>query len=216
MKARRRKSRDPGATREALLRAATELIARHGYEGVRVEAIARRAGVNKALISYHFGGKKNLYRAAIASSFEELLQLAERLGEKDRPPLDLLAAFVHGFGELATCGRPQFPALFLREVLSTGEVAPEAVEHVFAIVRRFREVLARGAREGTLRRVPPGELYILLVGSLAFFYATQAARERLASKQKLPLTPPSSNEYVSFLQDALVRLLATGNKGVER
>jgi AcrR family transcriptional regulator len=216
MKTRRRKSRDPEATREALLRAATELIARHGYEGVRVEAIARRAGVNKALISYHFGGKKNLYRAAIASSFEELLQLAERLGEKDRPPLDLLAAFVDGFGELATGRRPQFPALFLREVLSTGEVAPEAVDYVFAIIRRFREVLARGARQGRLRRVPPGELYILLVGSLLFFYATQAPRERLASKGKLPLTPPTSKEYVSFLQDTLVRLLATGSKGVER
>ena len=208
MKRTTRKTRDAEATREALLRAATELFARDGYEGVRVDAIARRAGVNKALISYYFGGKKNLYRATIDSSFREVLHLAERLGDASRAPLDLLADFVAGFAELATRGRPQFPALFLREILSTGEVAPEAVEYIIAIVRRFREILERGASEGLLRPIPPAHLYLHLVGSLAFFFATEPARERLAKKGKLPVPMPSSEEFVSFVQDALVRVIA--------
>ncbi|MCP4657706.1 MAG: helix-turn-helix transcriptional regulator, partial [bacterium] len=49
---------DAAATREALLEAATELFAERGFDGAKVEAIARRAGVNKAMISYHFGGKQ--------------------------------------------------------------------------------------------------------------------------------------------------------------
>jgi TetR/AcrR family transcriptional regulator len=38
-------------------------FAAHGRSGARVEAIAARAGVNKQLISYYFGGKQGLYEA---------------------------------------------------------------------------------------------------------------------------------------------------------
>lgn len=218
MKRTTKKTRDPEATKEALLRAATELFATNGYEGVRVDGIARRAGVNKALISYYFGGKKNLYRAAIESSFREVLLLAERLLDEERPPSALFADFVAGFAELATLGRPQFPALFLREILSTGEVAPEAVSYIVGIVRRFKKILARGASEGTLRPVQPAHLYLHLVGSLAFFFATGPARERLAKNGKLPVSLPRSDAYVSFVQDALARILApeTSVPGVRR
>jgi TetR/AcrR family transcriptional regulator len=50
-------------SRAALLDAALTEFADHGFAGARVAAIAQRAGVNKQLISYHFGGKLGLYRA---------------------------------------------------------------------------------------------------------------------------------------------------------
>jgi TetR/AcrR family transcriptional regulator len=203
-----KRTRDAEATKEALLRAATELFARDGYDGVRVDAIARRAGVNKALISYYFRGKKNLYRAAIESSFREVFYLAERLGDETRPPGGLLAEFVAGFADLATRVRPHFPALFLREVLSTGRAAPEAVAYIAGIARRFQEILNRGASEGTLRPIHPAHLYLHLVGSLAFFFATEPARTRLAKRGRLPVTLPAPDAYVSFVQDALLRILA--------
>jgi AcrR family transcriptional regulator len=56
------KSRSLSAA-ESLLRAAADGFARRGYHGTTVEAIARQAGVNKALVSYHFGGKEQLYLA---------------------------------------------------------------------------------------------------------------------------------------------------------
>jgi len=50
-------------SRAALLDAALTEFAEHGFAGARVAAIADRAGVNKQLISYHFGGKRGLYQA---------------------------------------------------------------------------------------------------------------------------------------------------------
>jgi AcrR family transcriptional regulator len=210
---RSRRPRDPEATREALLRAATELFARRGYDGVRLDALARRAGVNKALVSYYFGGKRNLYRAAIESSFRELRSLAEGLSDRERPPMELLRGFIYGFTELATKRRPHFPSLFLRETLSTGELAPEAVAHAASILRAFRGVLKRGASQGSFRSVNPAELYLHLVGSLAFFFATEPARQRLARSGKLPVAAPSPRSYVTFVEGALARTLATRSKG---
>ncbi len=57
--------------RHQLLAAAAELFARRGYAGTTVEAVANEAGANKALISYHFGGKERLYRAV----WERLVQV---------------------------------------------------------------------------------------------------------------------------------------------
>ena len=55
--------RPRGDTRELLLRAASSLFAAHGYRETRTQDICRLAHANIAAVNYHFGGKKELYRA---------------------------------------------------------------------------------------------------------------------------------------------------------
>jgi TetR/AcrR family transcriptional regulator len=57
------RQRDAERSRRCLLAAALDEFAAKGFAGARVQDIARRAGVNKQLISYYFGGKEGLYRA---------------------------------------------------------------------------------------------------------------------------------------------------------
>lgn len=54
--------RDAERTKQRLLEAAFDEFAERGYAGARVSSIADRAGVNKQLISYYFGGKPGLHR----------------------------------------------------------------------------------------------------------------------------------------------------------
>lgn len=54
--------RDAERSRRLLLGAALDVFAAKGFAGARVQDIAERAGVNKQLISYYFGGKEGLYR----------------------------------------------------------------------------------------------------------------------------------------------------------
>lgn len=64
-------------TRAALLAAGIEVFSRDGFEGASTRAIAQAAGVQQALISFHFRGKEGLYLAV----FDELAtQLEQRLG----------------------------------------------------------------------------------------------------------------------------------------
>src|SRR5256712_9901518 len=76
---RRARRRDAAATRDALLAAGTELFAERGYDGVPVWAVAQKAGVNKAMINYHFGGKRKLYRAIVTATFGEMVASVDRL-----------------------------------------------------------------------------------------------------------------------------------------
>ncbi|MDV3468704.1 CerR family C-terminal domain-containing protein [Stenotrophomonas sp. C3(2023)] len=48
-------------TRERLLGAAVKVFARHGFGGAGIRVISAEAGVNVALVGYHFGSKEGIY-----------------------------------------------------------------------------------------------------------------------------------------------------------
>src|SRR5256712_14041788 len=98
---RRARRRDAAATRDALLAAGTELFAERGYDGVPVWAIAQKAGVNKAMINYHFGGKRKLYRAIVSAPFGEMVASVERPTARPRPPPGGLRGRVAATGRTA-------------------------------------------------------------------------------------------------------------------
>jgi AcrR family transcriptional regulator len=62
-----RRGRRPGpnTTRDAVLAAARERFAQHGYDRVRMRDVAADAGVDVALVTYHFGSKDGLFAAAL-------------------------------------------------------------------------------------------------------------------------------------------------------
>ena len=59
------KSENSENSRSALIVAAGELFAENGVSGTNVRSIAAKAGVNVALIHYHFGNKDGLVNAVI-------------------------------------------------------------------------------------------------------------------------------------------------------
>jgi len=58
--------------RAAILNAAEELFAKHGYDGVTLRSIAKRAGVDLALPNYYFGPKRDLFDAVLMRRAEVL------------------------------------------------------------------------------------------------------------------------------------------------
>ena len=56
---------DAEGTREAILNAAEEVFAQHGFDGARIDAIAEKAGYNKSLIFQYFDDKLGLYAAVV-------------------------------------------------------------------------------------------------------------------------------------------------------
>jgi AcrR family transcriptional regulator len=69
-------------TRRRLLDATFQRLAREGYASLSLREIGRDAGINHALISYHFGSKDDLVIAVLDDLNARLLDRQKRLYEK--------------------------------------------------------------------------------------------------------------------------------------
>jgi TetR/AcrR family transcriptional regulator len=201
--------RDADATREALITAGAQLFAERGYDGVPVAVLAQKAGVNKAMINYHFGGKRNLYRAIVSASFAEIVAAVEALAESPRPAPETLRELIAVVGDLASRRHPHFCPMMLREVMAGGRHLDAAlIDKPARILAGVQRIIARGVGDGDFRPVDPLLTHLSLVGSLVFFFATARFRERVLAKRQPGIRPPEAAAYVKHMQDLLTHGLA--------
>jgi TetR/AcrR family transcriptional regulator len=71
--------RDLNRTREKILGAALAEFSARGFAGARVDAIARRARVNKRMLYYCFGAKQDLYREILRRKIAERAEWLESM-----------------------------------------------------------------------------------------------------------------------------------------
>jgi len=205
----RARRRDAAATRDALLAAGAELFAERGYDGVPVTAIAQKAGVNKAMINYHFGGKRKLYLAIVSATFTEI--------ESRRPAPEVLRELIAVVGETATRRHPHFCSMMLREVVAGGtHLDPELIDKPARILGAVQRIVARGVGDGDFRPVDPLLTHLSLVGSLVFFFATARFRERVLAMRRPAIKPPDAAAYVKHIQDLLTYGLAADSTHARR
>ena len=120
--------------RQRILDAASSVFAADGFGGARVDEIARRAGVNKALLYYHVGNKQALYTAVLMRNFDRIEAALAEATEPEGTARDRLAAVI------ATVTRtlqtyPDHPRMVLRELASAGgHLQPEVLERMLRVV----------------------------------------------------------------------------------
>ena len=197
--------RDAGATREALMKAGSELFAAHGFHGVSVEAIADKAAVNKAMISYHFGGKKALHTAIMASTFDEVAMAVSALAASELPVPAQLEAFLDIVTEVATTRRPAFPALFMREALSADRIDPEVFPRVSVLIGTVMRIIERGVADGTLQPVDPFCAYWSLLTPVTLFLATEPTRTRAQAEGLVPFAFPTVEQFLRQHKETVLR-----------
>ena len=143
--------------------AALQEFAAHGFAGARVEAIARRAGLNKQLISHHFGGKLALFHAVMGE--RRLRGGGEMDGEPERFPDALGWFFDRGRND------PEWIRVLMWEALESGE-EEAGVAGLEARRARYQERVAWVEAEQAAGRLPsgldPGLLFLTLIGAALY------------------------------------------------
>jgi AcrR family transcriptional regulator len=80
---------------EAILAAAVNVLAEGGYDGFRVEEVARRVGVAKGTVYLDFPSKNQLVRTAVRHAGEQLIAIVSEATAHTRDPGGRLVAAVH-------------------------------------------------------------------------------------------------------------------------
>lgn len=163
-----------------------------GFSGARVDEIARRAAVNKAMIYYHFQSKRGLYQAVLLRLFRGVLEDVARLARDEPDPRRRLILFYAGMARLFA-ERRALPHVMLREVLSGGQgMDPETLRVLSGIVAFVRDAVDKGVREGSVRVVHPIVVHLSALAPLVLFFASQPFRDRVlpAADPGVPMPTP--------------------------
>ena len=192
-------------TRRAIFEAAAKLFADKGFKATGVRDIAAKAGVNQALVSYHFGGKRALYHEILSEAVDHAVQLAETadLDGATYPERELVRVFAS-----AMASRPHLGPMILREQLDPDQLLrPESLTKMLGFMGLTETVLARIPLREKARRYDPHIVHLTVVGPLIHFLIATRVREAAAQKAARPVSLPSLDEFVDTLGDMLSHAL---------
>jgi AcrR family transcriptional regulator len=149
---RKRRSATPEARRAAILDAALEEFTARGYEGARLDDVAKRAGIAKGTIYLHFADKEALFQDLVRSMVNPVLGTLEHMREVDIPARMLVEGMLNTFvREILGTRRKDVVRLILTEGTRFPAIAEfyhrEVIARVLAIMR---PMLRRAAERGEL------------------------------------------------------------------
>lgn len=147
----RQRQRDSERKRRAILRAAGQCFACHGFRKASVADIAQQAAVSKGLVFHLFGSKSQLFDAAVVDGLGHWAQLSRHRAADNQHSVD---------GELRSLFLTSFDFIEQHPVISLFSHSDDAIlaAHKPAVAqmnkrwrRRIKQVLKLGVAQSVLR-----------------------------------------------------------------
>lgn len=200
------------ATQESILKAATRVFARHGFDGGRVEQISREAKSYDRMIYYYFGSKEQLFVAVIEDQYRRFNEAESKLGLEPAQPVESLRAVVR-FMWTYYLRHPEFITLLNTENLHRGRHIAKSLrarEYSSPAVAVIGRVLASGAEQGLFRaEVPARDIYLMIAG-MAYFYLSNRYTLSAFLGESLDSAEALAH-WEGFLIDSVLRTVAAGD-----
>jgi AcrR family transcriptional regulator len=201
-----KKRRSSPDSQAAIFRAAATEFSDRGYDAAGVDRIAARARVNKAMIYYHFGSKRDLYVAILREMFGAVGARARAIAHGDGSAPDKLDRWILAIIEEAAA-RPWFPPMMLREIASGAHhLDPDTLGQMNAIFATVRDIVAQGQQDGVFRPIDPLLTHLTILPPILIFFARERALASAAPAQGV-MAPRRREEFVRHMQASVRGML---------
>ena len=186
---------------ELILSAAMDIFIEKGWSGARMQEIADRAGINKALLHYYFRSKENLYDRIIETVFGIFfLQIETAL--TDAGTFDeVLRRFIGTIVDTISA-HPRIPQFIVHELAQGGKnvkyiLTSVAGRYGLTLPQRLVALVAEEVKAGRIRRVDPPQLIITLLGACIYYFVAEPMVEAIVPH----VQPDSVYDRERFLSD---------------
>jgi AcrR family transcriptional regulator len=170
------RQRDPERTRAEILQVATTEFARVGYSGARVDNITALTRTTKRMLYYYFGGKEQLYVAALEHVYGEMRAIEQQLSLEHLSPEEAIRTLAEVTFDYHD-EHPEFSRLVAIENVHDAEHVPDSQLGGLnsPILVLIQSILDRGYRDGVFhRKVKAIEVHTLMT-ALCFFRVSNRA-----------------------------------------
>ncbi len=205
-----RKSEKSEQTRQKLVQAGIHLFSTYGYNATTTRNVEMQAGVQRNLISYHFGNKEEFWKVCVNDLFDRFgATLVPALSQaRDIEPGERIRFLIRQFVRSSAA----FPEV-MRIMFDEGRCDDWRLEWIVEHYTRdfqttVQELFDDGRALGLIPELSVMQFYYLLVSSGAMF--AMAPEYQLLSGDK-----PGEEAMVDAQADAIADLLAPNSNGRE-
>lgn len=167
-------------TRTRLIEAGLTLFSARGYAAVSIRELAAEAGVNSALINYHFGGKEGLYTAVFEDQFGKIAARFEQTLHSQTNPVDRLQGFIRAL--IATHQtNPYIRRMMFSELSNPTPIFEKIVKvQIGRIYRLVTRTLQEGIDQGQFRSdLNPTLATVTIAGMINFYFLAEPVIDEL-------------------------------------
>lgn len=155
-----------GDTRDQLLHAAGELMIERGSTEISLSEIAKKSGLNSALVKYYFGNKAGLLMALLRKTLGPSIEQLQHLPAMPLSPKVKLR--IHVSGMVNTYFRYPYVNRLMHQMMieDLAVYGPMIAEEIGKpVANAQREILEEGVRAGLFRKMDPDLFYFHVVGA---------------------------------------------------
>jgi TetR/AcrR family transcriptional regulator len=174
-------------TEEIILSAAMEEFIEKGRHGTKMQHIADRAGVNKALLHYYYRNKEKLYTKIFKIVYKKFYAEFIKLINADRPFLEILQSFIPTYMNLLN-KNPKIPLFIMKELSEGGKtirnVLMNTIEEEISEAKQFESLIQKAIDRGEIVSLDPAQLIATIIGSCLFFFIAEPIFTTLVTTEK--------------------------------
>jgi AcrR family transcriptional regulator len=164
-----KEKRNDSSTEEKILTAARQVFIEKGLSGARMQDIADRAEINKAMLHYYFKNKEMLFEVIFKETAGKLFPHFEKLMDSDLNFFDKIRSIVSSYIEVII-QNPYIPLFVMNEMNKNPEIGMktffEAQKPGF--VRKLREAIDQSTKDGLIQPINPIHFIMNMFSMCAF------------------------------------------------
>ncbi|RKY60681.1 MAG: TetR family transcriptional regulator [Candidatus Neomarinimicrobiota bacterium] len=164
-------------TEKKIIGAAMEVFYEKGRHGAKMQEIADRAGINKAMLHYYFRNKENLYRTIFKTAFSGIFNRLEKA-------VDFNAGFDIQMKQIIGCyidmleKNPKLPLFIIRELGEGGAIARSVVREYFdsgrlQLPHYLQKSVMNAIKSGEIVPIDLRQFMITIIGSSLIFFVAE-------------------------------------------
>ena len=147
-------------TESQILDAAKTVFQTKGMDGARMQEIADKAGINKAMLHYYYRSKQLLFEAVFKTAFSMLAPQLDKVLNDDSSIFDKIRSFTNNYISFVL-KHPYLPNFVIQELNRNPEFVKKLIlEKHFPNIEKFKKQVEESVAKGLIKPISAPQLFI--------------------------------------------------------